>query len=84
MNKQQKYTEIMRQLNYKPIRSVLLRLCGVIKRFEGLIMAMAYIIAFLLFFELWISVLAVIGFMFGDDPNWYLQFSIINYFKNVL
>ena len=32
MNKQQRYTEIMKQLNYKPIRSVLLRLCGVVKR----------------------------------------------------
>ena len=32
MNKQQRYTEIMNQLNYKPIGSVLLRLCGVVKR----------------------------------------------------
>lgn len=32
MNKQQKYKEIMNQLNYKPIGSVLLRLCGVVKR----------------------------------------------------
>ena len=32
MNKQQRYTEIMKQLNYKPIGSVLLRLCGVVKR----------------------------------------------------
>ena len=30
MNKQQKYKEIMKQLNYKPIGSVLLRLCGVV------------------------------------------------------
>jgi len=33
MNKQQRYTEIIKQLNYKPIGSVLLRLCGVIKSF---------------------------------------------------
>ena len=32
MNKQQRYTEIMKQLNYKPLGSVLLRLCGVVKR----------------------------------------------------
>lgn len=30
MNKNKKYTEIMKQLNYKPIVSVLLRLCGVV------------------------------------------------------
>jgi len=32
MNQNKKYTEIMKQLNYKPIGSVLLRLCGVVKR----------------------------------------------------
>jgi len=33
MNKQQKYTEIMKQLNYETIGGVLLRLFGVVKRF---------------------------------------------------
>ena len=33
MKQNNKYTEIMKQLNYKPIGSVLLRLCGVVKRF---------------------------------------------------
>ena len=33
MNQNKKYTEIMKQLNYKPIGSVLLRLCGVVKSF---------------------------------------------------
>lgn len=32
MNKNNKYTEIMKQLNYKPIGSALLRLCSVVKR----------------------------------------------------
>ena len=32
MKQNNKYTEIMKQLNYKPIGSVLLRLCGVVKR----------------------------------------------------
>jgi len=32
MKQNNKYTEIMNQLNYKPIGSVLLRLCGVVKR----------------------------------------------------
>lgn len=32
MKQYNKYTEIMNQLNYKPIGSVLLRLCGVVKR----------------------------------------------------
>ena len=32
MKQDNKYTEIMKQLNYKPIGSVLLRLCGVVKR----------------------------------------------------
>jgi hypothetical protein len=31
MKQDNKYTEIMKQLNYKPIGSVLLRLCGVVK-----------------------------------------------------
>ena len=33
MNKQQKYTEIMKQLNYETIGGVLFRLFGVVKRF---------------------------------------------------
>lgn len=33
MTKQEKYNEIINQLNYKPIGSVLLRLYGVISRF---------------------------------------------------
>ena len=33
MNQNKKYTDIMKQLNYKPIGSVLLRLCGVVKPF---------------------------------------------------
>ena len=33
MKQNKKYTEIMKQLNYKPIGSVLLRLCGVISRY---------------------------------------------------
>ena len=33
MKQNNKYTEIIKQLNYKPIGSVLLRLCGVIKSF---------------------------------------------------
>ncbi len=33
MKQDNKYTEIMKQLNYKPIGSVLLRLCGVISRY---------------------------------------------------
>lgn len=32
MNKNNKYTEIMKQLEYKTIGGVLLRLCGVVKR----------------------------------------------------
>ena len=32
MKQDNKYTKIMKQLNYKPIGSVLLRLCGVVKR----------------------------------------------------
>jgi hypothetical protein len=32
MKQNNKYTEIMKQLNYQPIGSVLLRLCGVVKR----------------------------------------------------
>ena len=31
MKHNKKYTEIMKQLNYKPIGSVLLRLCGVMR-----------------------------------------------------
>jgi hypothetical protein len=31
MTQNKKYIEIMKQLNYKPIGSVLLRLCGVVK-----------------------------------------------------
>jgi hypothetical protein len=84
MTENNKYTEIMKLLNYKPIGSVLLRLCGVIKRFEGLIMFFAYVTAFWLFWELWISILACLGAIFGDDPNWYFQFSIIYWIKNVL
>jgi len=33
MKQNNKYTEIMKQLNYKPIGSVLLRLFGVVKSF---------------------------------------------------
>jgi hypothetical protein len=33
MKQNKKYTEIMKQLNYKPIGSVLLRLCGVVVSF---------------------------------------------------
>lgn len=33
MKQDKKYTEIMKQLNYKPIGSVLLRLYGVVARF---------------------------------------------------
>lgn len=33
MNKNSKYTEIMKQLNYQPIGSVLLSLYGVVARF---------------------------------------------------
>jgi hypothetical protein len=32
MNQNKKYTEIMKQLNYKPIGSVLLRLFGVVRQ----------------------------------------------------
>jgi hypothetical protein len=33
MKENKKYTEIMKQLNYKPVGSVLLRLCGVMCSF---------------------------------------------------
>jgi hypothetical protein len=36
MNKQQKYTEIMKQLNYETIGGVLLRLFGVVRQSKQL------------------------------------------------
>jgi hypothetical protein len=37
MTENKKYTEIMKQLNYQPIGSVLLRLYGVIRRYVTII-----------------------------------------------
>lgn len=34
MTKENRHNEIMKQLNYKPIGSVLLRLCSVVKRLK--------------------------------------------------
>lgn len=51
MNKQQRYTEIMKQLNYKPIGSVLLRLCGVVSMYK-IIMAILILICLRLAFAI--------------------------------
>ena len=51
MNKQKKYDEIMNQLNYKPIGSVLLRLCGVVSMFK-IIMAILIFISLRLVFAI--------------------------------
>jgi hypothetical protein len=66
------------------MKKLVLRIADVIARFETGIMFTAYGFAFILGWELWISILACLGAVFGDDPNWYLQFSVIYWIKNVL
>ena len=66
------------------MKKLVLRIADVIARFENVIIFTAYGIAFVLGWELWISILACLGAIFGDDPNSYLQFSIIYWIKNVL
>lgn len=43
MKHNKKYTEIMKQLNYKPIGSVLLRLCGVVSMFKIIMAILIFI-----------------------------------------
>lgn len=60
MNKQQKYKLIMKQLKYKTIAGVLLRLCGVISRLlKFTFISMVYIICLP-----YTGTLALIGFVF--------------------
>jgi hypothetical protein len=49
MKQDNKYTEIMKQLNYKPIGSVLLRLCGVMSMYKIIISIIIFICLRLLF-----------------------------------
>ncbi len=51
---------------------------------EPLFIPLAYTLCFLNFWELWISVCALIGDSFGDDPNWYLNLSIYYHISNLL
>ena len=48
MTKENRYKEIMKQLDYKPIGSVLLRLCAVVARLRyalgNLVLAMVFIV----------------------------------------
>ena len=60
MKQNNKYTEIMKQLNYKPIGSVLLRLCGVISRLlKFILISILYIICLP-----YTGTLAFVGFVF--------------------
>lgn len=49
MTKDNKYTEIMKLLNYKPIGSILLRLCGVVSMYKIVMAIIIFICLRLLF-----------------------------------
>ena len=66
------------------MKKLVLRIADVIARFENVIIFTAYGFVFVIGWELWIIILACLGAMLGDNPNWYLQFSIVYWIKNAL